>query len=197
MTIVARPSPLPAWTPVDRAGAQRRALAAWHEARAAEVRPDPGASMTREERLDLSRTSEVRERAHAAVLERLGAPLAASDRPAAVVAHRHGWLRQGLVAQLEALGVEVVASVEDGADAVGAVVVAQPDLLLVEDRLPSMRGRTVLLAARRYAPHAVRAVQVGDDVVEDLSAAEPALVFTRATRPADMAGRMAGALARP
>ena len=54
--------------------------------------------------------------------------------------HRQAWFRGKVASGLQAGGVAVEADLENGADALGAVVAEQPDFLLVEDKLPMVSG---------------------------------------------------------
>jgi CheY-like chemotaxis protein len=50
--------------------------------------------------------------------------------------------------------------VDNGADAVGVVAAEQPDLLLVEDRLPMVSGEQVIAGVRTFSPNTLIAAQV-------------------------------------
>ncbi len=103
----------------------------------------------------------------------------------AVLAHRNAWLRDAVAARLTAEGVEVVGVFEDGADAAGTVVIEQPDLLLVEDRLPTLTGLEVVRRVRGFAPLTVVGAQVLDSAgVQALVDAGAQAVFTRRVPPA-------------
>lgn len=149
---------------------------------------------SREMRLDSRNRLAARKREQEAVLARAQDHLSASgsllgrDAPVrAVVAHRSEWLRQRLSEALGEAGVVVVASSSDGADAVGAVVVEQPDLLLLEDRLATVPGLDVARRARVLAPRTLVAVHVGDaGVAEAARAAGAHLVLPRQLSPSLM-----------
>lgn len=170
---------------------QLAALAVWHEEHAPRSAATTG--LSREQRLDAVRRGEVlavEERALAArVSAQLDQPAAAAQgRPRAVLAHRNRWLRQRLAGSLEERGVLVVAELEDGADAVAAVVVEQPDLVFTEDLLPTVPGTQVLSRARRYAPAAMLAAQVQDErQLAALSARGVPAVFSRRVPPLEVA----------
>ncbi len=67
----------------------------------------------------------------------------------AIVAHRSDVAPQAARRRADELAEwSLVVSSEDGADAIGAVVVEQPDLLLVEDRLASVSRRWTSPAGR-------------------------------------------------
>jgi CheY-like chemotaxis protein len=173
-------------------------LAAHRAARPAADRP----GLTREARLDLSRRTEALAREHAAMVARTDLHLRRSGELIgvglpirAVLAHRNGWLRNKIAARLTEQGVAVVGSYDDGADAAGTVVAEQPDLALVEDRLPTLRGLDVVARARSFAPDTVVGVQVADS-----GSAPPVVdagahaVFTRRIPPAEMADRLLSCL---
>ena len=97
---------------------------------------------------------------------------------------------------LHAHGLEIVASVENGADAVGAALAEQPDLLFVEDKIAMVPGEEVLREMRRYCPDTVLAAQVDDsDRMGVLLEAGARAVFTRQLRPDDVADRLQELLA--
>lgn len=144
---------------VDLIQAQLRAMQAWNTALAAAERARAVASATRETRMDLSRRMDVLREQHATIIARTTAQLRdAGDlllsRPPlrAVIAHRNDWFAHKISAGLHAGGVQVIARVANGAQAVGCAVVEQPDLLLVEDVLPMLSGVDVVREVRGYAP---------------------------------------------
>ena len=177
---------------------QLRAIDAWNAAQRAVDAAADAVDMTREMRLDLSRRQDARRREHEALLARAEQQLRASGdvlatrlTPRAVLAHRNAWLRDKVAAGLAARGIAVVGLFEDGAEAAGTIVVEQPDLVFVEDRLPTLSGLQVVTRTRTYAPHAV----VGAHVLEGASV--PAMVdagaqavFTRRIPPADIADQL-------
>lgn len=183
---------------LDLMKAQVAAVEAWaHALRAAEKAAD-AAAVTREMRLDLTRRAEARRREHAAVIARADEQLRASGRlmsrntaPRAILAHRNEWLRGRVAARLEELGVRVVGVFDDGADAAGTLVAEQPDLVLVEDRLPTLSGLDVVRRARDYAPGSVVAAQVMDSSgVDVMVAAGAEAVFTRQVPPDEIADQL-------
>ena len=189
-------------TQLELMKAQLAAVDAWNLARrAAEAEMGTG-TLTREMRLDLSRRMDARRREHAALVARAeqhlregGGALSAAARRRAVLAHRNAWLRDSVATRLVDLGVEVVGAFDDGADAAGTVVVEQPDLVLVEDRLPTVSGLELVQRIRAFSPSTVVGVQCLDEggVQRFVSAgAEP--VFTRRISPADMAEHLVGRL---
>lgn len=189
-------------TQLDLATAQLRAIDAWARAQRANEAAADAVGLTREMRLDLSRRVEARRREQQAVLERAAQQLASSGellgtrpRTRAVLAHRNGWLRDKVTDRLTERGVAVVGIFDDGADAAGAVVVEQPDLLLVEDRLPTLTGAEVVRRAREYAPDTVVGAQVLDSgAIRSFVEAGAQAVFTRQTPPAEMADQLLSCL---
>jgi CheY-like chemotaxis protein len=85
-----------------------------------------------------------------------------SDQPRVVLAHRQPWFVQKVSACLAASGATVLECVEDGAEAMAAVVVHQPDLLVVSDLLPRVPAAEVVRRTRALAPATLVAVQVSD-----------------------------------
>jgi CheY-like chemotaxis protein len=189
---------LPARTQVELMTAQVEAIDAWNQAQRSEDDAAEGVPLTRELRLDLARRTEARRREQQAVharaeqqLRESGGVLGDRARTRAVLAHRNAWLRDSVAARLEEHGVAVVGVFDDGADAVGTVVVEQPDLVLVEDRLPTLSGIDVVRRVRRFAPQAVVGVQCLDgDGIRALADAGAQAVFTRRVTPLDIADQL-------
>ena len=189
-------------TQLDLMKAQLAAIDAWNKAqRSAEAAAESG-TLTREMRLDLNRRMEARRREQQALLARADAQLRESGGvlsstvvPRAVLAHRNAWLRDTVAKRLELRGITVVGEFEDGAEAVGTVVVEQPDLVLVEDRLPTLSGPEVVRRVRTFAPTAVVGAQCLDDAgMRELVEAGAQAVFTRRIPPADIADQLAQCL---
>ena len=110
------------------------------------------------------------------------------SHPRAVIVHRNDWFKDKLTAGLTAGGVDVVERLENGADAIGVVVAEQPDLVLVEDKLPMIMGDEVIRQVLRFAPNTIAAAQVGNDwEIEALLEAGARTAFARRVPPADVA----------
>ncbi len=173
---------------------QLRALERWHAARRTREEVVELRGMNRELRLDLQRRQMARTRQQEALLTRAAAQLAESARllhgraPRAVLVHRREWLRDKVAAELGRHGVDVVASLEDGADAVGIAVAEQPDLVLVEDALPTMSGAEVVRAVREFCLRATCAAHVNSPgQVATLLEAGAVRTFVRTTPPTELA----------
>ena len=200
-TDVATPSPSRTGRPRPEAEIlldQLRGIAAWNRARRAlELAEDAAEPSTRsrEMRLDLDRRREVVRRQHEALVRRTEEQLAASARvrrstgPArAMVVHRSDWFKDRLVEALLSGGVEVIARLENGADGVGVAVAEQPDLIVVEDKLPMISGEEVVRQVRHFSPMTLTAVQVSyDDAVATAVEAGAHTAFPRRVPPADVA----------
>lgn len=165
-------------------------LARWHRDRQRRMQAAEAVHDTREQRLDLRRRMEALRRAQDALLARAddsieGSLELLSQSPArSVLAHRSEWMRHKLALGLEELGVTVVAELENGADALGVSVFEQPDLLIIEDRLPSMTGMEVVTSIRQLAPKTWVAAQVDDeDGVAPMLEAGADAVFSRHVPP--------------
>lgn len=145
----------------ELSAARQLAVDAWERAdRATEV-----ALRTCDE---LAAQREARRREHEALLCRCAELSAGPAEPAAVravLAHRDAVLRCDLAQELEEADVRVVGSFDDGADAAGTAVAEQPELVLVEDALPTMPGLAVLRRVRTLVPGAVTAAHVPDVTV--------------------------------
>jgi DNA-binding NarL/FixJ family response regulator len=91
--------------------------------------------------------------------------------------------------------IAVVARLTNGAEAVGAVVAEQPDLLLVEDSLPMMSGEDVVREVRTFAPLTRIGAQVAhDDRIAAMLDAGAHSAYTRRVPPADVAAALVGLL---
>jgi CheY-like chemotaxis protein len=177
---------------------QLDAISAWHRTRRLREELDRAVGQTREMRLDATRRRASHLREKEALLARADAASTAHEaagRPRAVLAHRSAWLRSAMTLRLAHHGVEVIASVEDGADATAAIVFEQPDLVFVEALLPSLNGREVIQRAREFAPRAlVGAHALAHEELSPLLDAGARAVFTRRMPPGDIADDLVGQL---
>lgn len=173
--------------------AQVRAIDGWNSdcrAADADARAVTGCEITTETPPRL----EVRNRSQQALVARAAEHLAAtgdvllqSAPRCAVVVHREPWVRDGLATRLTERGVDSVL-LDDGADAVGAVVIEQPDLLVVEDQLPSLPGHEVIRHTRRFSPRTLVAAQTSNAAVRACGAQVGAdACFTHVILPHDLA----------
>jgi CheY-like chemotaxis protein len=182
--------------------AQVRAIDAWN--RSNRVANDGAAviGLTREMRMDLSNRMEARRREQAALVARVDEQLRASAdllsarRPVrAVLAHRNEWLSGKVSSRLQEHGVLVVGVFGDGADAAGTIVAEQPELVFLEDRLPSLTGSDLVRRVRDFSPLSVIGAQVensrGIAPLVDLGAHA---VFTRRIPPVEIADQLLGYL---
>ena len=183
---------------LDLMTAQLAAIDAWNRARRASESAAESVALTREMRLDLNRRMEAQRREQEALLARADEQLRSSGgvlhgrvATRAVLAHRNAWLRDTVAKRLQNRGVTVVGAFEDGAEAAGTVVVEQPDIVLVEDRLPTLSGVDVVRRVREFAPDAVVGAQVMDsDGIRALVEAGAQAVFTRRIPPTDIADQL-------
>ena len=205
MTVPTRPEVLPSRrSQLELMTAQIAAIDAWNRARRASEAAAEALSLTREMRLDLNRRMEARRREQQALLVRTeqqlcesGCLLSTRSRTRAVLAHRNEWLRSGVADRLQERGVTVVGAFEDGAEVAGTAVAEQPDLVLVEDRLPTLSGIEVVRRIRTFAPEAVVGVQCADsDGKGALVDAGAHAVFTRRVPPRDIADALLECFAR-
>jgi CheY-like chemotaxis protein len=153
---------------------QRTAVAEFNRARQEAERALLAVNESRESRMDAGHRLEVLRREHAALTTCIRArahatALAGDGPPRAVVAHRHPWFSQALVALLQAAGAAVVEhGLENGADAVGVAVAEQPELFLVEDGLLMVSGDEVVRDTRRFCLQTVIAVHTPNGGRRDL-----------------------------
>jgi CheY-like chemotaxis protein len=186
----------------DRLARQQAAAAAW--TRQAELLAElvEAETTSREERMDAQRRLEALHRTQEALVARTrdhADPQAPpSDRPRAVLVHRNAWLRDKLTLQLAELGVHVLAEAEDGAEGLGIAIAEQPDIVLLEDRLPSLPAVELVAALREYVEGALVAAHVEhqEDVAALVEAGADA-VFSRRVPPAVMADELAALLENP
>ena len=182
---------------------QVEAIDAWHRARREVEEAAQQREASREARMDLARQLEVLRAQHAAIVARADRSLAECVRPLgrqaplrAVLVHRHAWYVDRVAAGLREAGVVVVDRLENGAEAVGAVVVEQPDLLLVEDVLPMLPGEQVVRETRAFSPGTVVVGQVAyADRVAAMLAAGAHTAVTRQVPPLEVARDAVGLLA--
>ena len=181
---------------------QLTAIECWHEARRATQQTAQRSTASREARMDLARRLDVIRAEHRAIVARTDAQLRSSAEllqrttpRRAIVVHRNSWFTDKVVADLGLRHIEVVATMTNGAEAVGAVVAEQPDLLLVEDSLPMMSGEDVVREVRTFAPLTRIGAQVAyDDRIAAMLEAGAHSAYTRRVPPADVAAALAGLL---
>ncbi|MCW2606416.1 MAG: hypothetical protein JWO60_1109 [Frankiales bacterium] len=180
---------------------QLAAIESFQQARRALEAVEPEVSAPRDARLDLARRLDVVRRQHAALVERtqqalaLGLDLADTGRPRALVVHRSTWYAERLSSALVEEGVVVLARLENGADAVGACVADQPDLLLLEDPLPMMTGEQIVREVARWSPQTCVCVQSDDaGLAEQLRRAGAREVLGRQAPPVQVARTVMDAL---
>jgi CheY-like chemotaxis protein len=161
------------------------------------------ASTSREARMDAQRRLEALRRTQAALLARTEETVAEAlasleEVPRAVLVHRSAWMREKLSLHLSELGVQVRAEADDGAEGLGIAIAEQPDVVVIEDRLPSLLAVELVAGVREYVPQAIVAAQVEhDEDVPRLVEAGVAAVFSRRIPPGLIAEELAGLLAQP
>lgn len=156
------------------------------------------AASSGEARLNLFRRAEAVDRQRNALvdwtaqqLRESAVPLCSLSARRAVIVHRSDWFKDKISSGLQAGGIEVVARLENGADAIGVVVAEQPDVLLIEDRLPMVSGLLVTQAARQYAPRTMVIVQVAADwEIGPFLDAGATTAYSRRTSPIEIAAQL-------
>src|SRR4051812_8625074 len=177
---------------------QLAGIDAWNAARRADEireRAAEAAGRSREMRLDLARRMDVIRRQQQALVDRTEEQLRSSvdllhaTAPArAMVVHRNEWFKDKVITGLTDNGIHVVARLENGADAVGVAVAEQPDLILVEDKLPMISGQEVIQQVKQFAPRTIITAQAENDWdIAPLLEAGATTAFTRRVPPADVA----------
>lgn len=83
----------------------------------------------------------------------------------AIIADDHALFRDGLVSLLEARGVEIVAEAENGEEAVAYAEQFEPDVVLMDLKMPQMDGLTAtrLIKAKHKDMHVVVVTASDDD----------------------------------
>lgn len=167
---------------------QVEAIDAWHARRRRQQAIAASMGDSREVRIDRSWRADVLRREHSAIVEHCDAHLRWScdavwqGRAHAVVVHRHTWAGERLASALERRGVHVVAVLDNGADAVGAVVVEQPELVVLSEVLPMVSSLEVVREVRALAPETMAAVLVEHgSSARELAEAGAALTLPQAT----------------
>lgn len=175
---------------VDRLIRQVEAIDAWVATRRARETILRERSTNRDGRMDATREVDVLRRTHDAIRGCCARHLAGAGEPmrylhpTAVVAHRQPWFVEKVALLLDQRGVTVLVRTDNGAEALGAVVAEQPDILLVGDRLAMMTSGELLADAHRFAPCTLRAVR--ESVEQPAGADRPeADVVLTAARPAE------------
>lgn len=192
----ARPAQ-PLTDPVALLEAQLRAVDLWHTALHATKASAEAPGLSREARLDAARRLGVRRREQEVLLERAACamgedgPLLRAVPARAVVAHRHAWTRDKLASELASSGVTVLATVDNGADAVALCVAEQPALLVLDETLAMRSGAEVAHEVRQFCPHTVIGGYVGHPgAVGPMLEAGASPVFTRRVPPAEVTAQL-------
>ncbi len=177
---------------------QLQGVTAWQASARARELAETSRKDNRELRLDSRRRIEALRRANAAMIARSEVTTTRSlhlfevAEPRVVIVHRQEWMREKLAAGLAQHGLSVVAEVYDGADALGISIAEQPDLVVAEDRLPSMTAVEMVRSLREFAPHTVVAAQVEDGSgVASILEAGASAVFSRRVPPAEVCEQVA------
>ena len=170
---------------IDRESEQlQRGVWAWIQQARAELthlENDPGA---REDQLDHRRKAQSLRRTLDALDRLERKPRVASDQCGAALIHRREWIRERLSDGLTRAGVEIIGSVDDGSAGLALALVEQPDLIVLEDRLPWMRAVDLVRTVHEFAPDTLVVVQAetvesGEECVE----AGASLALGRTTSP--------------
>jgi CheY-like chemotaxis protein len=190
------------WRPrsdADLLAAQLTALERWHILMHTVAAAVPGQS--REARLDDARRRDVADREREAMQAwaeralREEFPFGCGAVPRAVVAHRNEWLRGKVCTALVQQGIEVVVSTDDGAEASAAVVLEQPDIVFVEDLLPTISGLELVRRAHLLAPDALVGVHaLSQSGMPPLLDAGACAAFSRRIPPAEIASELVACL---
>lgn len=172
---------------------QVEAVDAWIAARRTREDALRVPQLSRDGRMDVEREIEALRRTHDTIKGRCARGLDADAGPmrapgtTAVVAHRHAWFVDKLTLCLAERGVRVLLSTDNGAEALGAVVAEQPDIVLAGDRLAMIPGRTLAEQVRRYVPVTVLAVHASDRDQADALGDRVDAVFLRHHPPSVVA----------
>jgi CheY-like chemotaxis protein len=187
---------------LDLARQQLDAIDRLHAARRAAQSAAQFTAGSREARMDLARRMDVVRAEHGALVARTEAQLRSSAEllhctasRRAIVVHRNSWFMEKVCAELETRHIQVLARLTNGAEAVGAVVAEQPDLLLVEDSLPMLTGEDVVREVRAFAPDTRIGVHVAyDNHVAAMLQAGADCAYSRRVPPGEVAQGLADLL---
>jgi hypothetical protein len=182
-------------TEYDLAQRQLQGLDVWHARRRVQEQAAAVGERSREQRLDLARRMDVLRAQHRAIVERTEIQLLESvrvlrsiDRPRVVIVHRNAWFTDKVCGALTRSGVDVVARLTNGAEAVGVAVAEQPDLLLVEDSLPMLPGEAVVREVLACSAGTLVAAQVASESgIAPMLHAGARAAYARRVPPADVA----------
>ena len=181
---------------------QLGAIAAWNREAELLLRLTEQVASNREARMDAQRRMQALRRTQTALTARTEAVLEDTlrllqePRPRALLVHRSEWVREKVAARFAELDVSVLAEADDGADGLGIAIAEQPDIVLVEDRLPSLPAVELVAAVREFVAGVVIAAQVEHDEDEGpLLEAGADAVFSRRVPPAALADDIRGLLA--
>jgi CheY-like chemotaxis protein len=188
------------WTarpPAELFSEQLKAIDAWNKSRVLLARALASNAESREQHLEADRRLGALRREQDALIARateqvtLGYQMLRVSTPRIVVAHRQAWFRDRLLTRFEEQAIEVLASVEDGAEAVAVSICDQPDLLIVEELLPSISGLEVLKRVHLFCPKTKVAVQmVTSGSVVPVLQAGATLVASRRIPPVTLADEL-------
>ncbi len=187
---------------LDLARQQLDAIDQWHAARRATLAAAERSAASRESRMDLARRTDVIRAEHRAIIDRTDAHLRTSvellqrtSPRRAIVVHRNAWFTEKLCTDLTARRIVVVATLTNGAEAVGAVVAEQPDLLVVEDSLPMLSGENVIREVRSFAAGTLIGAQVAyEDRIATMLEAGADSAYARRVPPTTVAQGLADLL---
>lgn len=186
----------------DLAGRQLRAIAAFHHARAIAAWATAAGARSRNMRQQDARRLEVLRRQHEAVVRRAHEQLgltgvARRERPPrrVVLAHPRQSLLDEIGRALEEQGLAVVGQVDNGADAVGIVLVEQPDVVLVGDPLAMVDAVDVVRQVREYSPGTLVVARAAEQAqVAALSLAGATAVLAARLPAVDVVARLVTAV---
>lgn len=178
---------------------QIEAIDAWNAARRRRESDLNASSRSRLDKEAVKRESDGLRRTHLIICAYAAQELSQESVPmrppaaTAVIAHRHEWFAHRVALLLEAQGVAIIECTDNGADALGAVVAEQPNLLLAGDRLAMVSGDRLLAEARLFAPVTHLAIQASDPQQADAWRTEADSLFLRHHTPGHVADAL-GAL---
>ena len=204
MTVVDSPRPAPQLAHVGVAAKlirQVEAIDAWNCARRVREHALETAHLTRQDRMDVTRQVAVLRPTQDEITDRAARGLRGEVGPmhmpqlTGVIAHRHAWFAEKVAVQLVARGVTIVGCTDNGAEALGAVVAEQPDIVLTSDRLAMISCDALLEQTRLFAPLALRTVQASDGHQAAALKTTVDAIFLRQDPPAHVADVLMALLA--
>ena len=108
--------------------------------------------------------------------------------PCVVIVHRSAWVRARLRHEFDLLAINVFGESDDGAQGLALALVGQPELLVLEDKLPWVSASDLVANVRCFSSHTTVIVHAEHSgAADDLLALGARAVLGRATPLSELA----------